>query len=158
MRRLRGAVFLAVSACSYDWSVRGFTPPDAAPSVDAAGDARIDSPSVTEASSDAGLEAAAPDDSGSCPALVQSVADRRTKARICVQGTGQCGPPKQVDHCGCELFVADPTSAPAQDLRDAVALAIAAGCKDGCPGTCTPVLVGAGTCLQKPDTTFECSP
>jgi hypothetical protein len=161
VRWLRGAVFLGVAACSYDWSVRGFTPADggAAPAADASVgvDAGADAPAV-EAAADARADTATVADAAPCADLVAAVADRRAKARVCIQGTGQCGPPKQVDHCGCELFVADPTSAAAADLRAAVAQAKGSGCLDGCPAACTPVVVGAGTCLQKPDTTFECSP
>lgn len=137
-------------ACAFDWAVR--SAPDG--SRDGAA-SEIDG--GAEAATPADAEVADGGDAGSpCDVLLAAVVAARAKARACQIAAGQCGT-KAKDECDCDVFIAEAGTPAALDFADKAAQAKAAGCLAQCPASCA-VLPVTGGCVQKPSTSFECSP
>jgi hypothetical protein len=180
--RMRGTLTtlaaVALAAC-YDWQI-GAGPVDAAKAADGTeGDAsgldavapKVDVGTGSDARRDAlgtpdgahpGVDGASPHDASapSCAALAANVSEARAQAQSCTLGsTAECMTALH-DACGCNTYVANPSSAATSRYATALAMFADAGCPASCTSCLDPTAT-TGTCLEM-DTgsgvTSACSP
>lgn len=137
-------------ACDYDWTVAGAdatwpTGQDARTEDGGAPDATEDATTEDAAS---GRDASTPDalSPNDCAALAARVEAERTAARRCALAAGDCAT-TVADPCGCDVFVADQTSAASLTYARSAAELARSGCLAACSACPEPPVTG--TCLQQ---------
>jgi hypothetical protein len=123
----------AAAACSLDFTARPATDDAGSPPDAAAPDATSDAPSVDAA--DAGTTDA--DAAVDCEALIAEVGTKKTAARMCSLGAGNCQTTTK-DQCDCDVVIADPGSDAVTKYQQAVDRLKMSACAKGCT-TCIAV-------------------